>query len=168
MKQRFTLLALAATLVLTGATACSKKDDATPVPAITAALDMGSYKLDGQATTCHAKCFVAEDYDSNHQPIDKLFVYLAGGTNPTILNEFTTLTFTKPFGAAKSAYQLQQVNVRSQYGTPSYSRDYFSALRYSLTATSTGFAGNFEATASPSPAYPTSSSLTEGAFNAQY
>jgi hypothetical protein len=166
MKQRFTNLLVVASLLLIGSTACSKKDDpAVSTPTVTPAPQTGSYTLDGRPTTCTAKCIVVEDYDANRQPIYKLLVSLFSGGTTSLPTEVAVLTFTKPFGAANSAYKLQGVNIRTQYVTPSKQRNYSTVKNYTVTKTSSGgFSGTFEATGDPTATYPTSSTITQGVF----
>jgi hypothetical protein len=168
MKQSFTALLLATTLLLVSTTACSKKEEdpaSIPTPTVTAASETGSYTLDGRTTTCTAKCIVAEDYDANKQPIHKLLVSLFSGGNTGLITEVAVLTFTKPFGAATSAYQFQGVNIRSENVTPRTQRSYLNARKYTVTKTSSGgYSGTFEATSDASTANPTSSAITQGVF----
>jgi hypothetical protein len=166
MNQRFTSLLAVASLLLIGSTACSKKDDpAISTPTVTPASQTGSYILDGRTTTCTAKCIVAEDYDANRQPIHKLLVSLFSGGTTSLPTEVAVLTFTKPFGAATSAYQLRGVNIRTQYVTPSKQRNYATIKNYTVTKTSSGgYSGTFEATDDPTATYPTSSTITQGVF----
>jgi hypothetical protein len=168
MKQSFTALLLATTLLLVSTTACSKKEQdpaPTPTPTVIPASETGSYTLDGRTTTCTAKCIVAEDYDANKQPIHKLLVSLFSGGNTGLITEVAVLTFTKPFGADVSVYQFQGGNIRSENVTPLTQRSYLSARKYTVTKTSSGgYSGTFEAISDPTTATPASSSITKGIF----
>jgi hypothetical protein len=112
-----------------------------------------------------AKCIVAEDYDANKQPIHKLLVSLFSGGTANLPIEVAVLTFTKPFGAATSAYQFQGVNIRSENVIPRTQRSYLNARKYTVTKTSNGgYSGTFEATSDATTDNPTNSAITEGVF----
>lgn len=164
-----TIPLVATTLLLSSLLGCHKSDPAPDAPpAIEAALKTGSYKLDGQLVNCQADCASAQDYDSNNNPVDKLFVHLNTLDGNGTAVQVATVTFWKPLNTAASNYKLQYVFWRDQSVRPRKQRTYDTDLRFRLTPTPSGYSGNFEAKAGASADFPSSSTMLEGAFNAQF
>ena len=159
MRHHFTSVPLIASLVITGTSACSKKDVPTPAPAS----DTCSYALDGMATKGTVKWTSFGAVGANNVTEDALSLQMTSATTAGLPAQTVIVSFIRPIGAPVSAYQPVSVFVLN--GPMANGRLYTSNLRCTVVATvGNGYSGTFAATSNAGASYPITSAVTNGVF----